>query len=57
MPKPKQKNVSQTKKRAQTVEEESAKEDTASHPDTWELQVDVDMANLQIILQELRELA
>ncbi|XP_073351557.1 protein NLRC3-like [Pagrus major] len=36
-----------TKERAQTAEEESVEDDTASNPDTGELQVDADMANLQ----------
>ena len=50
MPKSKQKNVSQTKERVPTAED-----DTASQPDTGELQVDADMASLQTILRELRE--
>jgi len=41
MPKSKQKNVSQTKERVPTAED-----DTASQPDTGELQVDADMASL-----------
>lgn len=48
------KNVSQME-RTHSDEEESVKGDTESHHDTVELQANAAMANLQTILQELRE--
>lgn len=49
MPKPKQKNISQTKERAETAEEDLIEDNTASHSDKGELQVDTGMASLQVI--------